>query len=194
LPPGYSFEWGGEHESSTIAQESLFRQLPMGFIGMILLVLFMFGRLKPALVVLLVVPMSICGVTIGLLLFRGAFGFMALLGLLSLIGMMIKNGVVLVEEIDGQISSGVPRMQAVIFGSMSRLRPVALAAGTTILGMVPLLWDPFFKDMAITMMAGLAFATVLTMVAVPALYVLLFSIKSNEWEEGQQAGDEHGKP
>jgi multidrug efflux pump subunit AcrB len=194
LPPGYSFEWGGEHESSTIAQESLFRQLPMGFIGMILLVLFMFGRLKPALVVLLVVPMSICGVTIGLLLFRGAFGFMALLGLLSLIGMMIKNGVVLVEEIDGQISSGVPRMQAVIFGSMSRLRPVALAAGTTILGMVPLLWDPFFKDMAITMMAGLAFATVLTMVAVPALYVLLFSIKSNEWEEGQQAGDQHGKP
>ena len=194
LPPGYSFEWGGEHESSTIAQESLFRQLPMGFIGMILLVLFMFGRLKPALVVLLVVPMSICGVTVGLLLFRGAFGFMALLGLLSLIGMMIKNGVVLVEEIDGQISSGVPRMQAVIFGSMSRLRPVALAAGTTILGMVPLLWDPFFKDMAITMMAGLAFATVLTMVAVPALYVLLFSIRSNEWEEGQQAGDQHGKP
>jgi multidrug efflux pump subunit AcrB len=160
---------------------------------MILLVLFMFGRLKPALVVLLVVPMSICGVTIGLLLFRGAFGFMALLGLLSLIGMMIKNGVVLVEEIDGQISAGVPRMQAVIFGSMSRLRPVALAAGTTILGMVPLLWDPFFKDMAITMMAGLAFATVLTMVAVPAIYVLLFSIKGTEWEEGQQPGDQHGK-
>jgi multidrug efflux pump subunit AcrB len=194
LPPGYSFEWGGEHESSSIAQESLFRQLPMGFIGMILLVLFMFGRLKPALVVLLVVPMSICGVTVGLLLFRGAFGFMALLGLLSLIGMMIKNGVVLVEEIDGQISSGVPRMQAVIFGSMSRLRPVALAAGTTILGMFPLLWDPFFKDMAITMMAGLAFATVLTMVAVPALYVLLFSIKGTEWEEGQQSGDQHDKP
>jgi multidrug efflux pump subunit AcrB len=194
LPPGYSFEWGGEHESSTIAQESLFRQLPMGFLGMILLVLFMFGRLKPALVVLLVVPMSICGVTIGLLLFRGAFGFMALLGLLSLVGMMIKNGVVLVEEIDGQITAGVPRMQAVIYGSMSRLRPVGLAAGTTILGMVPLLWDPFFKDMAITMMAGLAFATVLTMVAVPAIYVLLFSIKGTEWEEGQQPGGQHGKP
>ena len=104
MPPGYSFEWGGEHESSTIAQESLFRQLPMGFVGMILLVLFMFGRLKPALVVLLVVPMSICGVTVGLLLFRGAFGFMALLGLLSLIGMMIKNGVVLVRRSMARLS------------------------------------------------------------------------------------------
>ncbi|PYE27855.1 multidrug efflux pump subunit AcrB [Paraburkholderia silvatlantica] len=180
LPPGYRLEWGGEYESSNKAKESLFRQLPIGFAGMLLLVLFMFGRLKPALIVLLVVPMSICGVTIGLLLFRGAFGFMSLLGLLSLIGMLIKNGVVLVDEIDLQIASGVPRMRAVIDGSKSRLRPVALAAGTTILGMVPLLWDPFFKDMAITMMAGLAFATVLTMAAVPALYVQFFSIRSDE--------------
>jgi multidrug efflux pump subunit AcrB len=186
LPSGYRFEWGGEHESSTRAQESLFRQLPLGFVGMALLVLMMFGRLKPALVVLLVVPMSICGVTLGLLLFRGAFGFMALLGLLSLIGMLIKNGVVLVQEIDEQIAAGVPRMQAVTLGSMSRLRPVALSAGTTALGMVPLLWDPFFKDMAITIMSGLAFATILTMVAVPALYALLFAIKEAEWEPGQR--------
>ncbi|HEY2021832.1 efflux RND transporter permease subunit [Paraburkholderia sp.] len=185
LPPGYRFEWGGEHESSTRAQESLFRQLPLGLIGMALLVLMMFGRLKPALVVLLVVPMSICGVTLGLLTFRGAFGFMALLGLLSLIGMLIKNGVVLVQEIDDQIAAGVPRMQAVVHGSMSRLRPVVLSAGTTALGMAPLLWDPFFKDMAITIMSGLAFATVLTMVAVPALYAMLFSIKQAEWEPGR---------
>ncbi|MEM5312907.1 efflux RND transporter permease subunit [Paraburkholderia sp. JHI869] len=188
LPPGYRLEWGGEYESSNMAKESLFRQLPIGFAGMVLLVLFMFGRLKPALIVLLVVPMSICGVTIGLLLFRGAFGFMSLLGLLSLIGMLIKNGVVLVDEIDLQIASGLPRMRAVIDGSKSRLRPVALAAGTTILGMVPLLWDPFFKDMAITMMAGLAFATVLTMAAVPALYVQFFSIRSDETEPRKSNG------
>ncbi|MBN3807707.1 efflux RND transporter permease subunit [Paraburkholderia sp. Ac-20347] len=190
-PPGYELEWGGEYESSNKAKESLFTQLPIGFAGMLLLVLFMFGRLKPALIVLLVVPMSICGVTIGLLAFRGAFGFMSLLGLLSLIGMLIKNGVVLVDEIDLQIASGVPRMRAVIDGSKSRLRPVALAAGTTILGMVPLLWDPFFKDMAITMMAGLAFATVLTMAAVPALYVLFFSIRSDETEPGAADGERH---
>jgi multidrug efflux pump subunit AcrB len=91
-----------------------------------------------------------------------------------------------VQEIDEQIDAGVPRMQAVTHGSMSRLRPVMLSAGTTALGMVPLLWDPFFKDMAITIMSGLAFATVLTMVAVPALYALLFAIKEAEWEPGQR--------
>lgn len=189
LPSGYAMEWGGEHESSSQAQESLMRQLPLGGIGMILLVLMMFGRLKPALVVLLVVPMSICGVTLGLLLFNGAFGFMALLGLLSLVGMLIKNAVVLVEEIDIQIETGEPRMKALVEGCMSRLRPVGLAAGTTILGMVPLLWDSFFKDMAITMMAGLAFATVLTLVAVPALYALFFSIKDSEWPQADKSED-----
>lgn len=177
LPPGYHMEWGGEHESSSKAQESLFRQLPMGFLAMILIVLFMFRHVKSALVVLLVVPMSIIGVTFGLTVFRGTFGFMSLLGLLSLVGMMIKNGVVLVQEIDHQVESGIAPSTAIVDGAMSRLRPVALAAGTTILGMVPLLWDPFFKDMAITMMSGLAFATVLTMVAVPALYALLMKVR-----------------
>ncbi|MDF0606310.1 efflux RND transporter permease subunit [Neisseriaceae bacterium TC5R-5] len=181
LPAGYQLVWGGEHESSTNAQTSLFRQLPMAFLGMALLVLLMFGRVKPALVVLLVVPMSICGVTIGLLMFGGSFGFIALLGLLSLFGMLIKNAAMVVQEIDDQIAAGVPRQKALVEGTMSRLRPVALAAGTTILGMVPLLWDGFFYDMAITMMAGLAFATVLTLVAVPALYACFFSIKESEW-------------
>ncbi len=188
LPPGYVMEWGGEHESSTIAQESLMRQLPLGGMGMILLVLIMFGRLKPSLVVLLIVPMSICGVTLGLLAFNGQFGFMALLGLLSLVGMLIKNAVVLVQEIDIQIDAGIPRMKALVESCMSRLRPIGLAAGTTILGMVPLLWDSFFKDMAITMMAGLAFATILTLVAVPALYAMFFSIKESEWPETETPG------
>ncbi|PXW14588.1 efflux RND transporter permease subunit [Paraburkholderia caballeronis] len=189
LPPGYRAEWGGEHESSAQAQASLFRQLPIGFTAMVLIVLFMFARVRSALVVLVVLPMAIIGVTFGLLVFRGEFGFMALLGLLSLVGMMIKNGVVLVQELDAQIAAGVPRMRAVVDGSMSRLRPVGLAAGTTILGMVPLLWDPFFRDMAITMMAGLAFATVLTMVAVPALYAQFFSIRDTESGDAAPAGD-----
>ena len=136
----------------------------------------MFGRAKPAFIVLLVVPMSICGVTIGLLTFNGSFGFVALLGLLSLIGMLIKNAVMVVEEIDEQILLGIPSSQAVIEGAASRLRPVFLAAITTTLGMIPLLWDSFFSDMAITMMAGLLFATILTLVAVPDLYALFFSI------------------
>ncbi len=186
LPPGYRMEWGGEYESSNRAKESLMRQLPLGALGMVLLVLAMFGRIKPALVVLLVVPMSICGVTLGLLMFDGVFGFMALLGLLSLVGMLIKNAVVLVEEIDILIKTGMPRMQALVQGCMNRLRPVGLAAGTTILGMAPLLWDSFFKDMAITMMAGLAFATVLTLVAIPTLYATFFSIKESEWPQADK--------
>lgn len=176
LPQGYKLEWGGEYEASSDAQESLFRQLPLSFIAMIVLVFLMFGRAKPALIVLLVVPMSICGVTLGLLIFNGSFGFIALLGLLSLIGMLIKNAVMVVEEIDEQILLGTPGHQAVIEGSASRLRPVSLAAITTTLGMFPLLWDSFFSDMAITLMAGLLFATILTLVAVPALYALFFSI------------------
>lgn len=189
IPPGYHFEWGGEYESSRNAKESLFRQLPLGFLGMALLVMLMFGRFKPALVVLLVVPMSICGVTLGLLSFNGTFGFVALLGLLSLFGMLIKNAVMVVQEIDDQIAAGIPRQQALVHGSMSRLRPVILAAGTTILGMVPLLWDSFFYDMAITMMAGLAFATILTLIAVPALYSFFFSIKESEWPQSEEHSD-----
>lgn len=180
LPAGYRGEWGGQHEESEDAKTSLAKQIPLGFIAMILIVLLMFGRVRPALVVLLVVPMSICGVTIGLLATGSAFGFMALLGFLSLFGMLIKNAIVLVDEIQSQIAQGTPRLTAVINGSQSRLRPVALAAGTTILGMAPLLWDPFFADMAITIMSGLTFATVLTMIVVPLLYALLFKVEEHE--------------
>src|SRR5690606_32961446 len=98
-------------------------------------------------------------------------------GFLSLSGMLMKNGIVLVEEVDAQIAEGKPLQDALVDASVSRLRPVFLAAVTTILGMVPLIWDAFFASMAITIMAGLAFATVLTMVAVPVLYALLFRIR-----------------
>ncbi|MCH9826312.1 MAG: efflux RND transporter permease subunit [Gammaproteobacteria bacterium] len=180
LPYGYSGEWGGQYEDSTDAQSSLGKQMPLSFLAMILIVLLMFGRTKPGLVVLLVVPMSICGVTLSLLIFGGSFGFMALLGFLSLFGMLIKNAIVLVEEIELQIENGTPRYIAVVNGAQSRLRPVALASGTTILGMIPLLWDPFFKDMAITIMGGLAFATLLTMIAVPLLYALFYRVSAKE--------------
>lgn len=180
LPFGYHAEWGGQYEQSRDAQTSLAKQMPLGFLSMIIIVLLMFGRVKPALVVLLVVPMSICGVTVSLLLCHGSFGFMALLGFLSLFGMLIKNAIVLVDEIEQQIKAGRPRYRAVVDSSQSRLRPVALAAGTTILGMAPLLWDPFFADMAITIMGGLAFATVLTMLVVPLLYTVLFGVEETE--------------
>ena len=120
--------------------------------------------------------MSICGVVIGLLVTGLPFSFTALLGMLSLSGMLMKNAIVLVDEIDAQIDSGRARFDALVDAGISRLRPVTLAAGTTILGMLPLLFDAFFSSMAVTIMGGLAFASLLTLFAVPVFYSLLFRI------------------
>ena len=120
--------------------------------------------------------MAIEGVVTGLLATDMPFGFMSLLGFLSLFGMLIKNAIVLIEEIDLQIEEGLAIRQAIVEATISRVRPVSLAAVTTILGMAPLLFDAFFADMAVTIMGGLAFATVLTLIAVPVLYSLLFKV------------------
>lgn len=183
LPPGYQLDWGGEHEDSGEAQAALGQQLPISLLIMLLISILLFGKLKQPLIIWLVVPMSVCGVVIGLLLTGLPFSFTALLGMLSLSGMLMKNAIVLVDEIDGQINEGKARFNALIDASVSRLRPVFLAAGTTILGMLPLLTDAFFNSMAVTIMGGLAFASLLTLIAVPTLYAMLFGIKRKEVEE-----------
>ena len=147
---------------------------------MLLTSILLFGKLKQPLIIWLVVPMSVCGVVIGLLVTGLPFSFTALLGMLSLSGMLMKNAIVLVDEIDGQIKEGKARFSALVDASISRLRPVFLAAGTTILGMLPLLADAFFNSMAVTIMGGLAFASLLTLIAVPTLYAMLFHISSDE--------------
>ena len=171
LPPGYRFEWGGEFESAGQAQESLGRQMPLAFGMMLLITILLFGKLRQTAVIWTVVPMAVNGAAIGLLVTGLPFSFTALLGLLSLSGMLIKNAIVLVEEIDAQKDeAGLPQSEAIVTASVSRLRPVVLAAGTTILGMAPLVFDPFFASMAVTIMAGLAGASILTLVGVPVLY------------------------
>ncbi|WP_114417858.1 efflux RND transporter permease subunit [Marinospirillum perlucidum] len=170
LPPGYALEWGGEYENSSEAQASLAQQLPLSFLVMLVVSVLLFGRLKQPLVVWLVVPMSATGVVLGLLLSGLPFSFTALLGFLSLSGMLMKNAIVLVDEIDFQLTQVRDQRQALLEASVSRLRPVFLAAGTTILGMLPLLFDAFFASMSVTIMGGLAFATLLTLIAVPLLY------------------------
>ncbi len=175
LPPGYKMEWGGEFENSRDAQESLGRQLPLSLLIMVLISVLLFNAIRQPIIIWLLVPMSVNGVVIGLLGTGLPFTFTALLGLLSLSGMLIKNGIVLVEEIDLVRATGKPLREAIIEASVSRLRPVMLAAVTTILGMAPLLTDAFFVSMAVTIMGGLAFATILTMVAAPVFYMLFFS-------------------
>jgi multidrug efflux pump subunit AcrB len=177
LPEGYSLEWGGEYENSGDAQKALAAKLPVIFIIMVLVVIVLFNSIKKPLIIFMTVPLAIIGVTVGLLLMDQPFGFMALLGFLSLMGMLIKNSIVLIDEINIQIASGKDHFNAVVDSGVSRVRPVSMAAMTTVLGMVPLLTDAFFVAMAVTIMFGLTFATVLTLVVVPVLYTIFFKIR-----------------
>ncbi|MDE1224150.1 efflux RND transporter permease subunit [Vibrio aestuarianus] len=176
FPAGYSLEWGGEYESSHDAQESLFKTMPLGYLFMFLITVFLFNSVKEPLIVWLTVPLALIGVTTGLLALNTPFGFMALLGFLSLSGMLLKNGIVLLDQIEIEMHSGKDPYLAVVDASLSRVRPVCMAAITTILGMLPLLPDIFFKPMAVTIMFGLGFATVLTLIVVPVLYRLFHKV------------------
>jgi multidrug efflux pump subunit AcrB len=180
LPPGYVLEWHGEYKASREANEGLATAAPYGFAAMVLAVLVMFNAFRQTAVIWLTVPLAVVGVAVGLLLFQAPFEFMAILGLLSLTGMLIKNAIVLVDQIDVEIREGKPRYQAVLDAAVSRARPVFLGAATTVLGVAPLLVDPFFRSMAVTIMFGLIFATGLTLVVVPLLYAIFFGIRDNE--------------
>jgi multidrug efflux pump subunit AcrB len=192
LPDGYTMEWGGEFESAGDAQASLGKQLPLGFLVMLTISILMFNKVRQPLILWLVVPMSVTGMVLGLLFTGLPFTFTALLGFLSLSGMLMKNAIVLVEEIDLQRADGVPDYKAIVDGSVSRLRPVVLAAGTTIFGMIPLLPDAFFASMAVTIMGGLAFASILTLIAVPVLYALLFRITPPKQDKAEESAEVAG--
>jgi multidrug efflux pump subunit AcrB len=178
LPPGYELEWGGEYEDSGDAQAALTGKIPATFLMMILIVIFLFNSIRKPLVMFLTVPLAIIGVTAGLLVTDQPFGFMALLGILSLVGMLIKNAIVLVDEIGLQTKEGKEPFAAIIDAGVSRMRPVSMAALTTVLGMIPLVADAFFVSMAVTIMFGLTFATLLTLIVVPVLYACFFNIPS----------------
>ena len=174
LPAGYSREWGGEYEDSGDAQAALFGRLPVFMLLMILVTITLFNSLKQPLVIWLCVPLALIGVTIGLLATRQPFGFMALLGFLSLIGMLIKNAIVLIDQINIETASGKKTMDAIMASGVSRLRPVGMAAATTVLGMIPLVVDAFLVSRAVTVIFGLLVATVLTMLVLPVFYAIVF--------------------
>jgi multidrug efflux pump subunit AcrB len=176
--PGYSMSWGGQMEDSAQANASLNAMLPVFVGAMVLIVIFLFNSLRKPLVIWLTVPLSIIGVTLGLLSTSQPFGFMAMLGLLSLSGMLIKNAIVLVDEINANEAGGKSMYDAIVLAGVSRMRPVSMAALTTILGMVPLLGDAFFISMAVTIMFGLGVATILTLIIVPVFYAIAFKVKS----------------
>ena len=179
FPAGYRAEWGGEYENSQDANKELAPTFLPILVAMVLVVLMLFNSVKKTAVIFMTLPLIIVGVVAGLLTFDQPFGFMALLGLLSLVGMQVKNAIVLMDEISANLERGLTPYQAVVEAGVSRVRPVANASLTTVLGMLPLLTDAFYSAMAVTIMFGLAFATVLTMVVIPVNYALLYRIRKS---------------
>ncbi len=176
LPPLYKLEWGGEKYQSRIAQAGLKKLFPVSLILMFLVVAMLFRTLRESLIAFAILPFALIGVVGGLLLLGLPFGFMAILGFLGLSGMLLKNAIVLLDQINLEMARGADRSEAVVNAAVSRLRPVTMAAGTTILGVFPLLFHVFFDSMAATIMFGLIGATLLTLLAVPVLYAMFFRL------------------
>ncbi|MGS2718778.1 efflux RND transporter permease subunit [Eionea flava] len=180
LPDGYTLEWDGEYGNSKDSNEDLASTLPLGLLAMVLVVFVLFGKVRQPVIIWLVVPLAIVGVVAGLLLMELPLEFMAILGVLSLSGLLIKNAIVLVDQIDFEISSGKPRYTAIIESAASRLRPVMMGTLTTVLGVLPLYMDAFFQSMSVVLIFGLLFATLVTLIIIPVLYSIFFNIKADE--------------
>ena len=178
LPPSYRLEWQGEYDSTMDSQMSLIPGSIPTLVIVLFIIIVLFNAIRPPLIILLAVPLGIIGITAGLLGLGIPFGFMALLGAMSLVGMMIKNAIVLLDQINIEQAAGKKPYDAVMEAAVSRLMPVILAAATTVLGVTPLLQDIFWISMAITIMADLTVATMITMIIVPVLYTTLFRIPS----------------
>jgi multidrug efflux pump subunit AcrB len=177
LPSGYTLEWGGEFDSQRQSMEALTPGFGPAGVIMLLIIVVLFNAFRPPLIIILVIPFVFIGISYGLLVTDTPFGFIALLGAMSLIGMMIKNAVVLLDEINLNVDRGIAGYTAVKQAAVSRLAPVMNAAATTVFGVVPLLSDVFWVGLAITIMFGLAFGTILTMVVVPVLYTIFYRLK-----------------
>jgi multidrug efflux pump subunit AcrB len=176
MPPGYALEWGGEHEDSGDARAALARPLPYVLALMVLIVVCLFNSFRTTLLIWLIMPLAIIGVTVGLLLTGQPFGFMALLGVLALGGELIKNQIVVLSKIDTEIAGGKTHYQALLDGGTAKMRPVCMVVITTVLGMIPLLKDPFFGAMAVCIMFGLSFAAVLSLIVTPVLYAIFYNV------------------
>ena len=160
--------------------EAIAKYFPLAFLMLIVILVALFGNFRQPIIILCILPLSLIGVAVGMLLTGFDFGFFPIAGWLGLLGMIIKNVIVLIDEINIQRCEGVPAYTAVIESTVSRTRPVLMAATTTILGMVPLLFDIAFGGMAATIIFGLTFATLLTLFVTPALYILFYRLKINK--------------
>ena len=177
VPEGYTMKYFGEQESQAESNAALAANMPLTFFLMFITLLFLFRTYRKPIVILLMLPLIFIGIVLGLILLGKSFDFFSVLGLLGLIGMNIKNAIVLVDQIDIETASGKTPLNAVISATTSRIIPVAMASGTTILGMLPLLFDAMFGGMAATIMGGLLVASALTLFVLPVAYCAIHKIK-----------------
>ena len=178
LPQGYSMNWQGEGGSSGEAAGSILGLFPLAFLFILVIMLLLFNSWKQVLIIVFCLPFIIVGIVPSLLLLDKPFTFIAILGAMGLIGMMIKNGIVLVDEINRlQKEEKLPAYEAVVNATVSRTSPVIMASLTTILGMAPLISDPMYGSMAVCIMAGLAMGTLIILVFLPILYSTIFKVK-----------------
>lgn len=183
LPQGYRIKIFGEDESQAESNKALGENMPLTFILIFIVLLLLFKTYRKPTIILLMVPLIFIGVVFGLLITGKMLDFFAILGVLGLVGMNIKNAIVLVDQIGIEEEKGLPRLEAIIQATKSRIVPVAMASGTTILGMLPLLFDAMFGGMAACIMGGLLVASLLTIFVLPVTYSLLFRVKADELPE-----------
>ncbi|WP_294593443.1 efflux RND transporter permease subunit [uncultured Bacteroides sp.] len=177
LPEGYTFFWDSQFKDQKEAIQAIVKYFPLAFLALVVILVALFGNFRQPIIILCVLPLSLIGVAVGMLLTGFDFGFFPIAGWLGLLGMIIKNVIVLIDEINIQRRDGVLPYTAVVEATVSRTRPVLMAATTTILGMIPLLFDIAFGGMAATIIFGLTFATLLTLFVTPTLYVLFYKVK-----------------
>ncbi|MBR1517029.1 MAG: efflux RND transporter permease subunit [Bacteroidales bacterium] len=177
LPEGYKIVWGGEKMATDISMENLFANYPLAILLMIVILVWLFKDYRSPLLLFCSIPFIFVGVVPAMLLSGQNFGFVAIVGVLGLVGMMLKNGIVLVDEIRLQLATGKNGRHALIDSALSRLRPVAMASLTTVLGMVPLLFDDMFASLAATIMGGLTIGTIIVLIFIPVLYAIFYKIK-----------------
>lgn len=190
LPDGYTLKWIGEYDLQEKAMVNIYRYLPVAGVVIVLILILLFKDIKKPLIILLCLPIVVIGIVPGLIIFNQPLAFVAIVGMIGLAGMMIKSSIVLIDETDRLIA--VDKMNphdAVIEATISRTKPVSMAAVTTILGMLPLIPDPMYGPLAVTIIAGLIIGTIITLILVPVLYSMFFKVKSGD---GQVMGDKKG--
>ncbi|SDJ15128.1 Multidrug efflux pump subunit AcrB [Ferrimonas sediminum] len=180
LPQGYTMTWGGEFYDEDRSVKDIFAQLPKAGVMMLILMVAMFNGLRQPLVIVMTIPLALMGVIPLLLVANMPFGFMALVGVIALSGMIIKNGIVLMDQINMEIANGRSAFDALVEAAVNRTLAISMAALTTVLGMIPLWWDPLFGPMAATIIGGLSVATFLTLLIMPVFYAVLYRVPAQQ--------------